>query len=369
MGNRLSALTLKGFKTIRELSDFELGPLTVLIGANGAGKSNLVSFFRMMAWALGGRDGLQDHVARLGGASALLHDGPARTREVEALLTITTDAGENQYAFRLVYAAGDTLIYADERFRFSRHGVPTKAAWTQMGAGHRGPKLMEFADAGNQTARVILRLLRMVRVYQFHDTSMTARMRSKWDAEDNRYLKEDAANIAPFLLRLRDSERKSYQRIVDTVRLVMPFFADFELEPEYGKVLLKWRERNSDVVFNASQAADGMLRTFALVALLLQPEQDLPDVLVLDEPELGLHPYAIELVGGLVRGISTNRQVVIATQSTRLVDCFDPEAIVVVDRTDRESRFRRLDRKALGEWLDEYSLSELWEKNVIGGRP
>ena len=160
-----------------------------------------------------------------------------------------------------------------------------------------------------------------------------------------------------------------YQRIVNTVRLILPFFSDFVLQPRHDHLLLNWRERNSDQVFSVSQASDGMLRVIALVTLLLQPERDLPDVLVLDEPELGLHPYAINIVGGLIRAVSTQVQVIVATQSTALVDCFDPEDIVVVEREGRTSTFRQIDVKSLEEWLEDYSLSELWEKNVLGGRP
>jgi len=369
MRQRLQKLTLKGFKSIRELMDFEPGSLTVLIGPNGAGKSNLISFFRLLSWTLASPGNLQVHVAELGGASTLLHDGPSKTREIEADLTLLTDMGENQYAFRVVYAAGDRLIYAEERFRFSRSDFPGRAAWKELDAGHRESKLISKADEGDQTARTILGLLRKIILYQFHNTSATARMRGKWDVEDNRWLKEDAANISPFMHRLRDSESRCYQRIVETIRLILPFFADFELEPEHRGLLLSWRERNSDRVFNASQAADGMLRVMALVALLLQPERDLPDVLILDEPELGLHPYAINVVGGLIRSISTQIQVIVATQSMPLIDCFEPKDVVVVERKGRESGFRRLDEKALKEWLDDYSLSELWEKNVFGGRP
>jgi predicted ATPase len=368
MRNRLQKLTLRGFKTIRDLEDFEPGALTVLIGPNGAGKSNFISFFRMLSWALASPGGLQIHVAELGGASALLHDGPEVTREIEAHLTITTDAGENEYMFRLVYAAGDTLIFTDEQYRFSRTSFPGRADWRPLDAGHRESRLMDAAS-GDPTAKTILVLLRRMIVYQFHNTSATARMRGKWDVEDSRWLKEDGANIAPFLYRLHNGDPKSYQRIVDTLRLVLPFFADFVFEPSYGKLLLSWREENCDRVFNASQAADGMLRAMAIVTLLLQPERDLPDVLILDEPELGLHPYAINVVGGLIRSAATNTQVIVATQSMPLVDCFKPEEVVVVERKDRESELRRLDTGKLQEWLEDYSLSELWEKNVIGGRP
>jgi predicted ATPase len=369
MGNQLQTLTLKGFKTIKGIENFEPGPLTVLIGPNGAGKSNFISFFRMLSWTMAPPGRLQTHVAELGGASALLHDGPSTTREIEAKMTIRTPFGKNDYEFRLIFAAGDTLIYADEQYRFSSGKWSSVAPWNSLGAGHRESKLIERADEGDQTASVILALIRRMIVYQFHNTSATARMRSKWDAEDNRYLKEDAGNIAAVLLRLRDSEAGSYQRIVETIRLILPFFSDFELQPEWGKVLLGWRERDSDRIFNASQAADGMLRVIALVTLLLQPERGIPDVLILDEPELGLHPYAINVIAGLIRSLSSRTQLIIATQSTALIDCFEPTDIVVVERKRRESEFRRLDSKALANWLEDYSLSELWEKNVIGGRP
>ena len=368
MRNRLDAITLKGFKTIRELKNFKPRPLTVLIGPNGAGKSNFISFFRMLSWMLSDPNHLQLYVSQQGGASTLLHDGPDETQEIETALTLDTGDGENQYAFRLFYVAGDTLIFADEKYRFSRKSYATTAPWQKTGTGHQAPKLLDHASQ-NTTARVIRDLLQKIVVYQFHNTSDTARIRRKWSTYDNRWLKEDAANIAPFLLRLKEDENMCYQRIVNTVRLILPFFSDFVLQPRHEHLLLNWRERNSDQVFSVSQASDGMLRVIALVTLLLQPERDLPDVLVLDEPELGLHPYAINIVGGLIRAVSTQVQVIVATQSTALVDCFDPEDIVVVEREGRISTFRHLDVKSLEEWLEDYSLSELWEKNVLGGRP
>ena len=297
-----------------------------------------------------------------------MHNGPATTREIEAEIRILTGAGENQYTFRLVFAAGDTLLFADERFRFSRADQTGVARWQETGAGHRTPQLLTFAGE-NTTARVIRDILRKIVVYQFHNTSETARVRNKWRVDDNRWIKEDAANIAPILLRLREEDSKCYQRIVDTIRLILPFFSDFVLEPHYNSLLLKWRERNSDQVFSVSQASDGMLRVVALVTLLLQPEQDLPDVLILDEPELGLHPYAINVIGGLISAAAATIQVIVATQSMPLVDCFEPTDIVVVERHGGASTFTRLNTDALSEWLADYSLSELWEKNVIGGRP
>lgn len=199
---------------------------------------------------------------------------------------------------------------------------------------------------------------------------MTSHFRRKAEVTSDGHLHYSGSNLTPFLYRLQRKEGKSYQRIVETLRLILPFFLDFYLEPDSGHLLLAWRETGSDQIFTASQAADGMLRTIALVTLLLQPDKTLPDLLILDEPELGLHPYAINVIGGLIRAVSTKTQVIAATQSTAFVDCFEPEDIVVVERKGRESTFRRLEHtEELREWLKEYSLSELWEKNVIGGRP
>ena len=368
MRNRLDKITIKGFKTIATLENFEPGSLTALIGPNGVGKSNFIAFFRMMSWALADSGNLRFFVSERGGASKLLHDGPNRTREIEAELTIRTDVGENQYNFRLFYAADDQLIFADERYRFSRTGYDGPAQWRSAGAGHNSPQLLSLA-VSDDTAWVVRTLLQRIVVYQFHNTSDTARIRSKWPVSDSRFLKEDGANLAPLLYRLRETDRGCYQRIVDTVRLILPFFSDFVLEADGNHLLLQWRERNSDEAFSVSQASDGMLRVLALVALLLQPERDLPDVMILDEPELGLHPHAINIIGGLVNAAATHIQVILATQSMALIDCFEPEHVVVVEREGRGSVFRRLSSEALDDWLQDYSLSELWEKNVIGGRP
>jgi len=369
MRNRLQKVAIKGFKTIKSLEEFEPRALTVMIGPNGAGKSNFISFFRLLSWALTPPGNLQVHISELGGAGSLLFDGPGKTREIEADLTLMTEAGENQYKFCLAVAAGDTLIFTNEGYRFTRRDFNTEPPWSKLGAGHHEAEIISRAESGDRTARTIHNLMRKIIVYQFHNTSETARIKSKWDIEDSRWLKWDAANLAPFLYRLKNSEPKFYKSILQTIRLIIPFFADFDLEPEYNRILLRWRERNSDLVFNVSQAADGMLRVFALVSLLLQPEFDLPDLLILDEPELGLHPYAINIIAGLIKSVSTKVQIILATQSASFVDCFEPEDVVVVEREGRESLYRRLDPNDLREWLEEYSLSELWEKNVIGGHP
>ena len=378
---RLTKLELKGFKTFRELV-FEPHALNVIIGANGVGKSNFISFFRLMSWAMASSGNLQVEIARGGGASRLLHDGPQVTPQIEAGLTFETENGTNEYAARLDYAAGDTLVFASEQFRFSSGHRRTKAPWIPIDGGRRESGLISLGDLGNKTAKSIRFLIQRCIVAQFHNTSPNSRMRAKWRVNDNRYLKEDGANLAPVLLRLQSDEPYAYRRIADTIRLIVPFFDDFELNPDHDSLLLAWREKGSDVVFDVSQASDGMLRTMALVTLLGQPENDLPSILVLDEPELGLHPYGISVIGGMIKRASKYIQVIIATQSVTLLDQFAPEDVVVVERPmqqaapgapsprpGREAIMRRLDPVSLATWLEEYSLGDLWLKNLLGARP
>jgi predicted ATPase len=378
MRARLSRLRIKGLRTIYDSEEIRPGPITVLIGPNGAGKSNFVSFFRMMSWMLTPPGKLGEYVQLHGPASKILSDGQDVTRDLSGEVEVTTDAGRNEYTFRLTYATGDRFVFTEERWRFTRSGSDAVPDWTELGVGHQESMLLQAAERGDTTARVMRDLLRRIVVYQFHNTSTTARVRGQWDTRDNRYLKEDGANLAPVLLRLRDERPEYYHRIVEMIRRILPFFADFEFEPQARQQILNWHEHYSDRVFDASQAADGMLRVMALCTLMLLPEDDLPNAIVLDEPELGLHPFAINILGGLIRSMATKVQIILATQSSALVDCFEPEQVLVVERSlpengvhkrGRRTAFHRLDTVRLSEWLQEYTLSELWEKNVLGGKP
>ncbi|MEW6236102.1 MAG: AAA family ATPase [Candidatus Omnitrophota bacterium] len=367
----LTKMEIHGFKSIRKLDELQLRNLNILIGPNGAGKSNLIAFFRMLNWMTGSFGNLQTFIGKSGGADALLHDGSAKTQHIKASLSFETTAGINEYDFSLSHAAKDTLIFVDEKYRFSRHEYPSKREWSSLDSGHKEARIIERID---KTAEVILGLMKNCVVHQFHNTSETARIRNRWNVEDNVFLKEDGGNLAPFLYRLRENEQPCYRRIVETIRLIIPFFDDFVLIPDYGSILLQWREINSDLIFSPSLASDGTLRIMALISLLLQPyklipNKTIPTVIILDEPELGLHPAAINVIAGLLKSVSVNHQVIVATQSVTFVDQFDPEDIIVVDRIGRESTFKRLDAQQLNEWLEEYSIGELWEKNVIGGRP
>jgi predicted ATPase len=365
----LRRVILKGFKSIREM-DLELRSLNVLIGANGAGKSNLVSFFKMLNEMMAGR--LQQHIGTTGRAHSLLHFGPKVTLQMEARLEFEVENGLDTYAMRLFHAAGDALVFAEETLSFLQSGYP-KPKVVSLGAGHEETRIGQEAENGEPTAKIFRHLLNHCRVYHFHDTSSTARARQYGYIGDNRWLMPDAGNLAAFLLRLREDNGGSvYQRIVSTIRLLAPFFDDFVLEPSgpmKKDIILSWRDKGSDQVFGPHQLSDGTMRAICLVTLLLQAEDELPELIIVDEPELGLHPYALNVVAALFKKASHHTQVLISTQSSSFLDNFDPEDIIVVNREGNESQLTRPDPAKLEEWLDEYSLGEVWEKNVIGGGP
>ena len=356
----LRRVALQGFKSIKSM-DLELRSLNVLIGANGAGKSNLVSFFRMLNEMMAGR--LQQYIGTSGRAQSLLHFGPKVTPQIEARLEFAVGDDIDIYAMRLSHAAGDTLVFADETLSFLQTGS-TNPKLVQLGAGHQEARI---------TDTVFRHLLNRCRVYHFHDTSPAARVRLYGYVGDNRWLQPDAGNLAALLLRLREENGGAvYQRIVSTVRLIAPFFDEFDLEPSgptKKDIILNWRDKGSDQVFGPHQLSDGTLRAMCLVTLLMQAESELPELIIVDEPELGLHPYALNVIAALFKKASHHTQVLISTQSRAFLDSFDPEDVVVVNREGRESQISRLEPGQLEAWLEEYTLGEVWEKNIIGGGP
>lgn len=366
MGDSLDKLTIKGFKSIRELKDFELTNLNVIIGGNGAGKSNLISFFRMLRALVDGN--LNRYVKENGGAGDLLFNGRKVTKQME----FETRFGSRGYRFKLTPSPNDTCSLEDEA-RFYSGG---SAGWWKLGDSPDGSSQMveevlkDKRDAKH--SRPVYNAISSWQIYHFHDTSSTAAMRHYEIVQDRKALRTDAANIAPFLLKLKKKkDRKAYDEILNAVRMVAPFFDDFLLEPrESGakqEVNLSWTQKGSDYPMQPYHFSDGTIRFICLATALLQP--DPPSTIIIDEPELGLHPAAISILAELIEAASKNTQVIVATQSPELIDQFSVKDIVVVNREDGASTFKRLKEEDFSVWLQDYSVGELWTKNVIAGGP
>ena len=374
MSSQIESIRIKGFRSLADVEIEGLPRATVLIGANGSGKSNIARFFDMISWMIGSRR-LVEFVQRQGGADDQLFGGSRTSSRLEAELVIRTDSGRNDYRFALAHAHPDRFVFTEEAFRFSRGGLGTEAFWQHLGSGHSEAKVVEAGQSTEvsgvnpATARVLVHLLRRCVVYQFHDTSDDSYLKKSWDAEDNAYLRSDGGNLAAILLRLEREDRRRFESICGYIRRALPVFDRFEIEESYGKVLLRWKAKGTDKTIGAHLTSDGSLRFFALVALLNLPPEMLPDVLFLDEPELGLHPAAVTLVGDMIKALATERQVIAATQSPLLVDAFDLAEILVLELRDGRTEVRRHDEESYRSWLEEYATGELWQKNLLGGRP
>jgi len=372
----LARIRIDGFRSICG-TDIELGPLNVMIGANGSGKSNLILFLQMLNSALS--KGLQESfIPTRGPASALLHFGPRVTPVMRAELEFRTDTGRNFYRFTLAHAYEDTLVFTHEEVQYHVDGFPQPQAPVALGpGGHRESGLAELWSEADPTAKFVRGLLARCRVYQFHDTSTESFIRHKAKVADSSYLRANAGNLAAFLLRLREGgeeDEAAYRQIERTLRTVLPWFGEFVLTregaPRDPLVLLRWRAAGrTEYEFGPGQLSDGSLRVIALVALLLQPEYARPQLIAVDEPELGLHPAAEEVIAGLFRNVSKTSQVIVATQSATFLDHFAPNDVVVVENVDGCSSFKRQTQAELRKWLERYTLGQLWNKNLIGGRP
>jgi len=364
----LDYITIKGFKSIASVEKLVLGSINLIIGPNGSGKSNFIGVFSFLHEIREGR--LNDYVRKSGGAEQLLYFGSKVTKEI--LIKISFRQEVNQYELTLGVTEDDSLYPADEAVYFwikEQYPQPYRTSLRSREdgkeAGISDPNLKRTADW------VRARLGRW-RLYHVHDTSAMSPLRKTAKINDNEFLRPDGSNLPAFLYLMLKKHPNEYSLIRRTIQRVAPFFDDFQLNPDQlneETIRLAWKHKNSDQYFGASSLSDGTLRFIALSTLLLQPEAYRPSVILVDEPELGLHPHAITLLASLVKQASLQTQVILSTQSSLLLDHFQPEDVLVADRVEGQTKFTRLDSAKLLNWLEDYSLGQLWEKNELGGRP
>jgi predicted ATPase len=357
---QLNRIVIKGFKSIKEC-ELDLNSVNVLIGANGAGKSNFISVFEMRDKVLAKELSLY---AQKKGINPLFYNGKSITDSIYAEF----DYGSILHSFELEWTEADTLFFREEQVYVDGKNILGDGGYNESKALHA------IRSKGETQAYVAVKsTLPVWGFYQFHNTSPSSRIKSENNISNSIRLISDARNLAAFLYRLKQSFPKEYNDILCATQLVAPFFDDFVLEPKElneEQIILKWRKKGCEDVFNASQFSDGTLRFICLATLLLQPTELQPSTIIIDEPELGLHPFAITILAEMVQKAAVNKQVILATQSVELLDHFDVEDIIVVDNGENGSAFKRLNEEQLKLWLDnDYTLGEMWNKNIFGGRP
>jgi predicted ATPase len=370
----LKKVTIEGFRSIGKMAKpLELRPLNVLVGANGSGKSNLLAFFRMLNSMMDEK--LQLYTAQEGGADALLHFGSKTTKNVRCELEFQTGRGVAEYWFQLMFAQPDRFIFDSEAF--SPFLEPPSRSPVLFPAGHREAGIASFQYGDMDEIKPINVALQGLHLYQFNDTSAQSGLRRSHSEEHQiRPFLHDGSNLPSVLYNIRERHVETYNIVRKTIQLIAPFFHDFQFDFEDRQaagvrdVRLSWRSAGSDYVFGLHHLSDGTLRFIALtVLLLLPPPQRLDGAILIDEPELGLHPKALAVLAGLVRSASEQVQVICATQSPSFLDHFAPEDVIVVERENGNSVFKRLESGPLEAWKEDYSLGQMWTKNLFGGRP
>jgi predicted ATPase len=358
----INKIQIQNFKSIQKM-DLELRPINVLIGANGVGKSNFIGFFKLLKNI--SNENLQQYVAEEGGADNILFCGAKVSDYLNGNIQFKES---NRYYFQL-------FTNQEDRFYFKKEGTQYKMTWgdkrwdnVEIPNNGHFESLLQKQSGGRYPWTT--NYLVSFKIFHFHDTSKTAKIKLKGNLNDNYFLREQGENLAAYLYYLQNWHPKTLKKIEMTVRSVAPFFGSFNLSPDRINedfIRLEWNEKGIDKYFNASHLSDGTLRFMALATLLLQPKP--PEVIIIDEPELGLHPFAINKLAGLIKKASAHTQIIISTQSVNLVDNFSPEDIITVDRKDGQTIFNRHETEDLTDWLENYTIGDLWEKNVIGGRP
>lgn len=358
------SIKIENFKSIRETEDILIKPLNILIGANGAGKSNFISFFKFLNRLY--EQQLQLYISQNGRAENFLHFGRKNSDYLGGKIVFDNDY-RNEYAFKLVPDQSGNLIFANERSNYTEPFTNKKNNSNISSGGNLESVLKTVDSFSNQFLR---EQFKGFKLFHFHDTSFNSKVKQPCDTHDYASLREDGGNLAAFLYRLQASYPQHFKIITRVIQSIAPFFHEFYLVPDEinpQQIFLRWKEKGSDQLFTAHNLSDGTLRMICLTTLLMQPE--LPDTIIIDEPELGLHPFAVQKLAAMLKSISNKTQIIISTQSINLVDQFTADDIIIVERENNQTIFKRQNEETLAEWREEYSLGELWSKNVMGGTP
>ena len=350
---RLKSLTIKGFKSISTQHPLELvfGDINILLGANGAGKSNIISFFKMLGFMMSGT--LQRFIAEAGTNQKFLYYGAKKTPAMNASLRFEAPDFYDVYSFTLTSAVPNRLIISSEEIEWS--DLQQSDPFTKQ--LHSDFNESALVNSDLKTEKTVRMLLSSCKVYQFSDSSISAPMRQASSVDSAHYLQAEANNLAAFLFYLKKNYPGSFRRITEYVRDVVPQFQDFYLEPDRNYISLKWIDNSAnDYVLSADQFSDGSIRFIALATLLLQPEETMPFVIIVDEPELGLHPYAIDQLNEMIKDAAKHAQIIVATQSTAIIDGFSANDVTVIERDPQiqGSVARKLSEAEYTDWLEEY---------------
>ena len=364
----IDQIYITNFKSIKELK-LKLNSINILIGANGAGKSNFISLFKMLRSMQKGR--LNTFVAEQGYMDNLMYFGQKEIDSIRGHITFMNSLNfpSNRYIYELRSDNEKKAFIRVEKSGYNK-GTTNRPNW-DYNTNVQNNEKSHYLQTGSSFRDEYLRdYFNEFYVYHFHDTSSDSPLKSTSKIDDNYFLKEDGGNLPSFLYLLKKNYPKHLRRIEKVISSIAPFFDGFNLNPDRLNnefIKLEWIEKGFERHQNASNLSDGTIRFIALTTLMLQPNP--PKTIIIDEPELGLHPFAINKLAGLIKKVSAKSQVIISTQSVNLINNFEAENIITVDRANKQSIFKKQDSDKLSVWLKDYSMGDLWDKSIIGGQP
>lgn len=360
---KLENIHIENYKSIKK-SNVDLKNINILIGGNGAGKSNFISIFKLLKNIID--ENLPDYSIIKGGADKLLYFGRKISNQIKIEITFY----HNRYRCILEPTNNNTLKFKYEEVAF----WTTSGFWFDENLHNTSENTLIQNKATSEKRKNVayhtINALNNFKIFHFHDVSENARVKQFCNIHDNLFLFEDAGNLAAFLYWVQEKYPRNFAQIEDSLKIIAPYFHKFNLTPNRlneNVIQIEWNEKGSDILFNAHDLSDGTLRMLCLLTLFLQPKP--PKIIIIDEPELGLHPKAIQLLSSIIRTVSKNHQIIIATQSVTLINQFTPEDIIIANKNDDYTEFKRLNENDLDAWIEDYSVGEMWERNLIGGRP
>ena len=351
----IEEISIKNYKSIKGLIKFPLHNINILIGANGSGKSNFLSFFEFVKKENDYKSYFDFDNDR---ADDILFLGRRNSEFLSGAVALSDQsftgkggkkfiAEDNRSLTCDAYVNMDLVSNFENEENYFEYAEGIDLAWEQV--------------SDNTTQ------------YHFHDTSKWSPILVDCMLNNNDMLLPNGKNIMPFVYRIYRENKQSYSMIVNAIRSCVDDFHDFYIRKNINSddmVRLEWQhKRDLGEPKHGKLLSDGSLRIICLIVLLLQPIEWVPKLVIIDEPELGMNPKALSLIAELIKQISPQKQFIIATQSPELINLFNHEDIIVCDKNeDSSSSFTRLDAEKLQSWLDDYTVADLWQMNIIGGQ-
>lgn len=369
-----------------DTKELELGALNVLIGPNGSGKSNLIEALGLLQAA---PKDLTAPIREGGGIRDWIWHGDPKASSAHIEVIVENPKGPQALRYSIGFAEkGQRFELTDERIENEQPdtGHPKPYFYFEL---HGGRAVLNYKDSGERQLRPeeidpeqsilaqrkdpdhypeltylggAFGCMRLYREWSFGRYT-PPRLPQKADLP-NDFLGEDARNLGLVLNRLK-REPKVKKRLLEALRKLYEGVTDFDVSIEGGTVQVFFQEGN--ITVPATRLSDGTLRYLSLLAVLCHPTP--PPLVCIEEPELGLHPDILPTLSELLRDASARCQLIVTTHSGVLVDALTdmPESIVICEKRSGKTEMRRLNKEDLAEWLERYSLGELWRKGELGG--